>query len=106
MISYLFNYPLSNKFLENFQLVGFFDIGTAWSGLHPWSGKNAYNNDIIQQGPITIEIDANREPIVAGYGFGIRSVLFGYFFRLDWAWGIENMQVLPHITYISLCLDF
>jgi WD40 repeat protein len=106
IISYLANYPLSNSFLQNFQAVGFFDIGTAWSGLTPWSGKNAYDNDIIRQGPVEIEIDADREPIVAGYGFGIRSQLFGYFVRLDWAWGIENMQVLPRIFYLSLSLDF
>ena len=106
IIRYLINHPLSNAFLQNFQIVGFFDMGTAWSGLHPWSGKNAYDNDIIQQGPILIEIDADREPIVAGYGFGIRSQLFGYFVRLDWAWGIENMQVLPRVFYLSLCLDF
>jgi hypothetical protein len=106
VISYLVNRPLSNAFLQNFQVVGFFDIGTAWSGLHPWSGENAYDNDIIRQGPITIEIDADREPIVAGYGFGLRSQLLGYFVRLDWAWGIENMQVLPRIFYFSLCTDF
>jgi hypothetical protein len=106
IISYLVNHPLSNAFLQNFQAVGFFDIGTAWSGLHPWSGKNAYDNDILQQGQITIEIDADREPIVAGYGFGLRSKLFGYFIRLDWAWGIENMQVLPRIFYLSFNLDF
>ncbi|MBN1950408.1 MAG: PD40 domain-containing protein [Bacteroidales bacterium] len=106
IISYFANHPLSNTFLQNFQTVGFFDIGTAWSGLHPWSGKNAYDNDIIYQGPITIEIDADREPIVAGYGFGFRSKLFGYFVRLDWAWGIENRQVLPRMFYFSLSLDF
>jgi hypothetical protein len=106
IIRYLAAHPLSNAFLQNFQVVGFFDIGTAWSGRHPWSGENAYDNDILRQGPIEIEIDANREPVVAGYGFGLRSQLFGYFVRLDWAWGIENMQVLPRVFYLSLCLDF
>ena len=106
VFSYFISHPLSNAFLENFQAVGFFDIGTAWTGLHPWSGENAYDIDIIRNGPIEIEIDANREPIVAGYGFGVRSQLFGYFVRLDWAWGIENQQVLPRIFYFSLSLDF
>jgi len=112
IIRYLANHPLSNAFLQNFQVVGFFDIGTAWSGLHPWSGENAYDNDIIRYGiegsppTIEVEIDAQREPIVAGYGFGVRSQLFGYFIRLDWAWGVENMQVLPYIFYLSLSLDF
>ena len=106
VIKYLANFPISNSFLENFQVVGFFDIGTAWSGPHPWAKQNAYDNDIIERNPITIIIDANRDPIVAGYGFGVRSQLFGYFIRLDWAWGIENYQLLPRVFYLSLSLDF
>jgi hypothetical protein len=106
VFKYLANYPLSSNFLDNFQLIGFFDVGTAWSGPTPWSGQNAYDNDIIENGPITITIDAERDPIVAGYGFGLRSQLLGYFIRLDWAWGIENNQLLPHIFYFSMSLDF
>jgi WD40 repeat protein len=106
VIKYLANYPLTNNFLENFQIVGFFDIGTAWSGPTPWAGENAYDNDIIVNGPITITIDAQRDPVVAGYGFGLRSQLLGYFIRLDWAWGIENYQLLPRIFYFSMSLDF
>jgi hypothetical protein len=106
VIKYIANYPLSNSFLENLQLVGFFDVGTAWSGKTPFSGENAYDNDIIVNGPITITIDADRYPIVAGYGVGIRSQLLGYFLRLDWAWGIENNQLLDRIFYFSIGLDF
>ncbi|MBN1598917.1 MAG: hypothetical protein JW894_11545 [Bacteroidales bacterium] len=106
VISYLVNHPLSNAFLQNFQVIGFFDIGAAWSGLNPWSNENAYDNDVWVDGSVEIEIDTDREPVVAGYGFGVRSQLFGYFVRFDWAWGIENMQVLPRIFYLSLCLDF
>jgi WD40 repeat protein len=106
VFKYLANYPLSSNFLDNFQLIGFFDVGTAWSGPTPWAGENAYDNDIIENGPITITIDAERDPIVYGYGFGLRSQLLGYFVRLDWAWGIENNQLLPHIFYFSMSLDF
>lgn len=106
IIQYLANYPLSNAFFENFMVVGFFDIGTAWSGLSPWSKKNGYDRDFVYRGLVEVEIDAQRDPIVAGYGFGVRSQLFGYFIRLDWAWGIENMQVLPRVFYFSLALDF
>ncbi|MBN2486701.1 MAG: hypothetical protein JXB34_12075 [Bacteroidales bacterium] len=111
IIRYFANYPLSNAFFENLQVAGFFDIGTAWTGLSPWSKQNGYDRDYINQGfsngaPVEIEIDAQRDPVVAGYGFGFRSQLFGYFIRLDWAWGIENMQVLPKVFYFSLALDF
>ncbi len=106
VIKYLANYPLSNSFLENFQIVGFFDIGTAWSGKTPWSGENAYDYNEITRGTIKVTLDSDREPVVAGYGFGLRSQLLGYFVRLDWSWGIENNQIRERIFYFSLSLDF
>ena len=103
---YLANHPLSSNFLNSFQVVGFGDIGTAWSGLHPFSGENAWDTEVIVNGPMTITLDANRDPIVAGYGFGVRATLLGYFIRLDWAWGVENLEVQPRMFYLSLSLDF
>ena len=106
LFKYIANYPLSRSFFENFQVVGFFDVGSAWSGPTPWSSRNAYDKDIIEQGPITITVDTDRDPIVAGYGFGVHTQLLGYFMRFDWAWGIENRQVLPRVFYFSIGLDF
>ncbi|MFO7656439.1 MAG: hypothetical protein R6W78_05175 [Bacteroidales bacterium] len=106
VIKYLANYPLSNSFLENFQVVGFFDIGTAWSGKTPWSGENAYDFTEFERGEIRVKVDSDREPVVAGYGFGLRSQLLGYFVRFDWAWGIENNQIRERVFYFSLSLDF
>ncbi len=110
VFKYLINRPMSSKLLETFQVVGFFDVGSAWIGLTPYSGKNAYDEVRIPQegrgNPITIILDSNRDPVVAGYGFGVRSQVFGYFVRLDWAWGIENNVILPRIFYLSLNLDF
>ncbi|MEZ5069824.1 MAG: hypothetical protein R2751_02355 [Bacteroidales bacterium] len=103
---YVLGHPLSSSFLDNFQVVGFADVGTAWTGLHPFTGENAWDTEIIESGPMTITIDANRDPIVAGYGFGVRSRVMGYFVRLDWAWGVENWEVQPRMFYLSLNLDF
>jgi len=105
-IKYFSNYPINSSFLENLQVVGFFDIGTAWSGLSPYSNENAYDNQVIDKENMVITIDTQRDPIVAGYGFGLRTMLFGYFARFDWAWGIENQQVNSGIFYFSLSLDF
>ena len=88
------------------QLIGFFDVGTAWSGLTPYSEENAYDKKVVHNKPITIIIDTEKEPIVAGYGFGARIMVFGYFMRFDWAWGIENAEIMPRIFYFSLNLDF
>jgi len=59
-----------------------------------------------EPGPVHVVIDSNRDPIVYGYGYGLRTQIFGYFVRLDWAWGIENRTILPRIFYFSLNLDF
>ncbi len=88
IFKYLFNRPLNSDFFNNFQVIGFFDVGTAWAGKSPKSVENAYNTQIAQQGPITVLIDNRHAPVVAGYGWGMRSRLLGYFIRLDWAWGI------------------
>lgn len=106
LIKYLVNRPMKSDFFNTFQIVGFFDAGTAWSGLTPYSGENAYDNDIIDNPPITITIDKNRPPVVYGYGFGLRGRVFGYYLRADWAWGIEGDVILPRIFYLSLNLDF
>jgi hypothetical protein len=106
VFKYLANYPLSKSFFENFQLVGFFDMGSAWSGPTPWSSRNAYDTETVTQGKVEITIDAQRDPIVAGYGFGVHTQLLGYFMRFDWAWGIENREILPHVFYFSMSLDF
>lgn len=106
IIRYLVNHPISNKFLHNFQIIGFADVGSAWTGWNPYSGENSYDQTEIKNGPITVTLHLNREPLVAGYGFGVRSLLFGYFIRLDWAWGVENMTVRPMMFYLSLSLDF
>lgn len=106
IIRYFANRPLNSGFLTNFMIIGFTDIGTAWTGRTPYSGKNAYNHEVIVNGPITVTIDKGNDPIVAGYGFGLRSRLLGYYVRADWAWGIENSIILPRIFYLSLSLDF
>jgi hypothetical protein len=106
LFRYLINRPLSSSFLDNFQVVGFSDIGTAWSGFSPWSKTDAYNFVIEETGPIKVIIDKKRSPIVFGYGFGLRSKLFGYFVRADWAWGVDGRVVLPRVFYFSLSLDF
>ncbi|MBI9055246.1 MAG: PD40 domain-containing protein [Bacteroidales bacterium] len=106
VIKYFSNYPMNSSFWANLQLVGFFDVGTAWSGLHPYSNENAYDTRVIDNKSIITTLDTERDPIVAGYGFGCRAMLLGYFARFDWAWGIENQQVNSGIFYFSLSLDF
>jgi WD40 repeat protein len=106
VFSYFFNKPLKSDFLENFQIIGFGDIGSAWTGPHPYSDENTFNSNVTQQGNLTIEVLSNRDPVVYGYGFGLRSRLLGYFVRVDWAWGVDDGVILDRVFYFSLALDF
>ena len=106
VVKFFSNRPINSDFVENFQLLVFSDIGTAWSGKSPMEENNAYNFETIEDGNITIIIDKQVPPIVYGYGFGVRTRLLGYFVRADWAWGVEGDVILPRIFYLSLSLDF
>jgi hypothetical protein len=103
---YFIQRPINSSIINHFQWVGFFDIGTAWSGLHPWDSDNAYDEREVVRGPITLRVDTERSPFVAGYGSGVRTKLLGYFMRFDYAWGYENGEIMPGIFYFSLSLDF
>jgi WD40 repeat protein len=103
---YFLNKPLRSEFLNNFQIVGFTDIGSAWQGLNPLAEENTFYTRTISSPPLDITVKVQKDPLIAGYGFGLRSTLFGYFLRADWAWGIEDQTIQPRIFYISLSLDF
>lgn len=105
-VRYFAGHPLRSNFLNSLQVVGFGDIGTAWSGRSPWSGESAWENEVVTNGPVVVTIDSFRDPIVAGFGAGARAQILGYFVRADWAWGIESNYLLPRIFYLSFSLDF
>lgn len=108
VFKYLLNRPIRSDFVNNFQIIGFGDVGTAWTGYSPYSDENSLNRTIkgTPGNPITIILNSHKEPIVAGYGYGLRSRLAGYFIRVDWAYGIEDKVTRPRITYLSFSLDF
>ncbi|MEL6865559.1 MAG: hypothetical protein AAFP19_14125 [Bacteroidota bacterium] len=101
-----FSRRIRSSFFRNFQVVGFFDVGTAWQGRTPFSDENPLNTITVENPTTSIKVNYFRDPIVAGYGFGVRSVLFGYFIRVDYAWGIETRIVQDPILYISIGMDF
>ncbi len=107
IVKYLVNAPVQNDFLANFQVIGFGDLGTAWNGLHPYVEENAINTRIVDNRlGYRVVLDTQREPIVGGFGFGLRSRLLGYFCRVDWAWGVEDGNVLDRVFYFSISTDF
>jgi hypothetical protein len=103
---YLSSRPIRSDFFENFQITGFLDVGTAWTGLHPWDESNFLNREEVTQGPITAIVYTQVEPIVAGYGIGARTRVLGYFLKADYAWGWVDGVVQDPRFYLSLGLDF
>lgn len=106
LVKYLYNRPIQNDFLANFQVIGFGDIGTAWNGLHPYDDENAINTRVVDALGYQVVLDTQREPIVGGFGVGLRSRILGYFCRVDWAWGVEDGALLDNVFYFSLSTDF
>jgi len=106
VFKYFIKRPIRSRLIRNFQVIGFADVGSAWNGWDPWSKENRLNKDVITDGPITVTVYKNIDPVVAGYGFGFRTTLLGYFLRFDWAWGIEDgVSKDRPIFYLSLSLD-
>jgi len=105
--NYLSKKRLRSDFLRNFQLVGFVDVGTAWFGLSPFSEENPLNTVVLESPPtVSVRVNYFRDPIVVGVGGGVRLDLFGYFLRLDYAWGYETKRWQDPILYFSLGQDF
>lgn len=110
---YLSRTPPNNVMLRNLQVIGFYDIGTAWQGLSPFSKDNPLNTTSIDPGsgssvvsPVRVRVNYFRRPIVQGVGFGLRTIFLGYFLRLDYAWGIETGDLQKPRVYLSLGMDF
>lgn len=106
VFSYFINTPIRSELVRNFQLVGFADAGTAWQGFSPYDENNPFNTLNITQGPVTVHVNYFREPVVLGYGGGARTTLLGYFFRVDYAQGIDSGAKKKPMWIFSLGTDF
>jgi hypothetical protein len=100
----LFNKPINNAFLRNFQLVQFFDLGTAWNGSY---SKIERPGVIYGTPPLTIKVKAGGiGPFAGGYGFGARSTVLGYFLRVDAGWEMDGFFKGKPMWYFAMGLDF
>ena len=98
--------PVRSPLLNNLQLIGFLDVGAAWNGLFP-DGKNTSTPNTISNfgNPVILNLEpANKSDVGVGFGGGIRTVVLGYFVRLDAAWNIEGIR--KPIMYLSFGTDF
>src|SRR5579871_2431065 len=108
VFSTLFNKPINNAFLRNFQLIQFFDLGSAWNGAYNKMARPSEtytNND--PNNPISVLIKAGGiGPFAGGYGFGARSTLLGYFLRCDVGWEMNTFFGGKPVVQVSMGVDF
>ena len=103
---------IKSPFLRNFQLVGFFDAGSAWIGKSPFADDNPLNiknlQDIDPPGDpnVFVSVKFFRDPFVMGYGAGARMLILGYYLRIDYAQGIETGEKQDPRLFFSLGYDF
>jgi hypothetical protein len=102
----LFNKPINNAFLRNFQIVQFFDLGTAWNGKYNKLSRptvdypsSAGNFDVLVKA-------GGIGPFAGGYGFGARSTLLGYFLRFDAGWQMNTFFQNKPVLNVSMGVDF
>lgn len=107
----LFRYFMGNyggsNFLRNFQFVFFYDVGTAWHGSSPYDDANPLNTVTVTSPPVLdLTVRYFRDPLVMGYGTGVRMRLLGYFLRFDYATGVETRRSQSPKLHFSIGMDF
>lgn len=102
----LSNAPISSSFIRNMQFVGFYDIGTSWSGTPPFSSGTSVSYKVVEGGPFQAQIKDYLNPWIYSYGTGVRTVLFGYYVKFDLAWPVQNYDVGKPRGFLTLGFDF
>lgn len=108
IIKYFYRGPISSNFFRNLQFVGFYDIGSAWTGPSPFSSDNEVNTEIIER-PNSVfraEIQNFSSPWLQSYGVGMRTVILGFYMKFDLAWPIEDYRVQSPRLFATLGFDF
>lgn len=102
------NSELKSNFLRNLQIIGFYDIGSAWDDLSPFQDQNNLNiEEINNEGsPFSAVINNFSNPWLQSTGFGVRTMLFGFYSRVDFSFPIRNFEVLDPKIQLSFGFDF
>ena len=104
---YLSNGPIKSNFLRNFQMISFIDLGSVWTGKPPFSeGRSITQRFEGENNPFTAEIVKFQNPWLGGMGFGLRTVLLGYYIKFDAARPYIDGQIGDYRFYFTLGLDF
>ncbi len=104
--------PITSNFFRNMQLTAFYDIGTSWTGALPFNSTTSARTRIVPENqtsassPFRIELNEYLNPWIYSYGFGFRTVMLGYYVKVDLAWPVENYKVQNPRAFVTLGFDF
>ena len=106
VFSTLFNKPINNAFLRNFQIIQFIDLGSAWNGAYDKIQRPSQEY-VSETGDVIVKLKAGGiGPFVGGYVFGVRSTLLGYFLRLDAGWEMRGLFRGKPMLHFAMGVDF
>ena len=108
LFSYLTRGTITSNFVKNFQLVGFYDIGSAWNEAAPWEKINDQNTEVINTtgSPFVIVLNNFNNPWLQSYGAGLRTVLLNYYIKFDVARPMRNYKTEDLKFYFTLGYNF
>jgi Tol biopolymer transport system component len=106
LIRALTNGPIASNFFRNLQFTAFYDIGTSWSGKPPFTSETSVSYNVIEDGPFQAKIKNYINPWLYSYGLGVRTVVFSYYVKFDFAWPVQNYRVREPRAYLTLGFDF
>jgi hypothetical protein len=108
LFSYLTRGTITSNFVKNFQLVGFYDIGSAWNNAAPWEKVNDQNTEVINTtgSPFVIVLNNFNNPWLQSYGAGLRTVLMNYYIKFDVARPVRNYKTEDLKFYFTLGYNF
>jgi hypothetical protein len=108
LFSYLTRGNITSNFVRNFQLVGFYDIGSAWNDFAPWERVNDQNTEVIstEGSPFVVVLNNFNNPWLQSYGAGLRTVLMNYYVKFDVARPIRNYETQDLRFYFTLGYNF
>jgi hypothetical protein len=101
IIRYIYKGPINSNFWRNLQLTAFADMGAGWTGTGPWNKNNSLNTREINEGNFSIKVKSYENPFLASYGFGARTIILGYYAKLDLAWPSQKDSDLVNSNSLS-----
>ncbi|MDH5366437.1 MAG: translocation protein TolB [Cyclobacteriaceae bacterium] len=106
LVRYLHSRQVASNFFRNLQFIGFYDIGSAWTGKSPFDKENSIGVEKIKEGAFEAQIKNFRNPWLSSYGAGVRTVLLGYYLKMDIAWPVIDYKIKDPRVTVTLGLDF